>query len=101
MKKMLEAPEVKEMLSNPEKMQEVIQANPTTRAMLDSNPQMKAMMANTELLRESMEVLRNPDKVQEIINDPRVNDAAIKDLAGSQGQEAPPLKRGEKFAKTL
>lgn len=63
---MLDNPLVQSMMSNPDFLRSAIEMNPQMRQMMDSNPQLAQVLNNPELMRQSMELLRNPDAMSNV-----------------------------------
>lgn len=59
-----------------------MEANPQMRQMMDSNPQLREVFNNPELMRQSMEMMRNPDAMQHF---QRQQDLAMSQLENIPG----------------
>merc|ERR1712185_529352 len=60
MQQMMDSPMVQSMLKDPAMLQEMLGANPQAKAALDSNPMLSQMMSNPDLMRASMEAMKDP-----------------------------------------
>ncbi|ETW07053.1 hypothetical protein H310_03132 [Aphanomyces invadans] len=77
MQQMMESPLVQSMLSNPEIMRGMMQANPAMRTLLEQHPELNHVMNDPELLRRSMEAMRNPAAMREMM---RNQDTALRNI---------------------
>merc|ERR1712110_1174807 len=62
---MVDSPLMKAMLEDPVKMQEMMESNPQTKAMLDTNPEMRQAFSDPEMLKMSMQAMKNPSIMRE------------------------------------
>ena len=53
------------MMSNPEMMRSVFNANPQTQQLLERNPEVARMLSDPAVLRQTMELARNPQLMRE------------------------------------
>ena len=82
MAQMMNSPMMQSVLDNPDLMRSLMEANPQMRQMLDSNPQLREVFNNPELMRQSMEMMRNPNAMQHM---QRQQDLAMSQLENIPG----------------
>ncbi|RZC37258.1 ubiquitin, Rad60-SLD, and/or UBA domain containing protein [Asbolus verrucosus] len=78
----LENPLTQSLINDPENMRALIASNPQMRELVERNPEINHMLNNPELLRETMELMRNPSTYQELL---RSNDRAMANLESIPG----------------
>ncbi|OON15758.1 hypothetical protein X801_08435, partial [Opisthorchis viverrini] len=83
LRSMLENPMVQSLMSNPDVIRSLFQANPQMRELMERNPEVGHMLNNPELLRQSMEIARNPAMMQEMV---RNYDRALSNLESVPGE---------------
>lgn len=57
-------PLTQNLMSNPEIMRSLIQANPQMQQLMERNPEINHMLNNPDVLRQTMEIARNPAMLQ-------------------------------------
>lgn len=77
MQQMMSSPLVQGIMSNPDVMRSMIQSNPAMQQLLEQNPQLNHIMNDPELLRQSMEAMRNPAAMREMM---RSQDTALRNI---------------------
>ena len=70
------------LLDNPEILRSMIASNPQMQAMMDANPQIRHVLNDPSILRQSMEVMRNPAAMQQMM---RSQDLAMSQLENIPG----------------
>ncbi len=70
------------LLDNPDLMQSILLANPSTRALLDSNPQIRSALLDPDTLRTMMSAARNPAVMAEMT---RNQDRALANIEAMPG----------------
>lgn len=73
------------VLSDPNVMREMINANPQLRNLMESQPQVRQMLENPDTLRSMMDMARNPARMQEMM---RHQDQAMQHLESIPGGRA-------------
>ncbi|RQM16437.1 hypothetical protein DD237_003350 [Peronospora effusa] len=77
MRQMMESPMMQNILNNPDMMRNVMQSNPAMQQLMEQNPQLNHIMNDPELLRQSMEAMRNPAAMREMM---RNQDTALRNI---------------------
>ncbi|TMW63051.1 hypothetical protein Poli38472_005669 [Pythium oligandrum] len=77
MRQMMESPLMQSVMNNPEIMRSIIQSNPAMQQLMEQNPQLNHIMNDPELLRQSMEAMRNPAAMREMM---RSQDTALRNI---------------------
>ena len=78
----LDNPLTQSLMSDPERMRTLITSNPQMQELLERNPEINHMLNNPEVLRQTMELVRNPSVYQELL---RSNDRAMANLESIPG----------------
>jgi len=81
-RQMLENPMMQQMLSNPEILNSMIQANPQMRDLMERNPEVASTLNNPDMMRQTLELMRNPGAMQEMM---RNYDRAVSNLEAIPG----------------
>jgi len=81
MNSMNDSPIFQNMLSDPNFMQNAMNTNPEMQGLLDSNPELRQMFNDPDLLRSSMEMMRDPSAMRNMMRN--------QDLAMSQIENTP------------
>ena len=76
-RQMMDSPMMQNILSNSEVMRTVMQSNPAMQQLMEQNPQLNHIMNDPELLRQSMEAMRNPAAMREMM---RKQDTALRNI---------------------
>ncbi|CAI5733872.1 unnamed protein product [Peronospora destructor] len=74
---MMESPMMQNILNNPDIMRNIMQINPAMQQLMEQNPQLNHIMNDPELLRQSMEAMRNPVAMREMM---RNQDTALRNI---------------------
>ncbi|KAJ8914778.1 hypothetical protein NQ315_013281 [Exocentrus adspersus] len=82
LRSMLDNPLVQQLMSDPENVRAFITRNPQMQEIMERNPEINHMLNNPELLRQTMEFVRNPSMLQELL---RSHDRAISNLESIPG----------------
>ncbi|KAF9975598.1 Ubiquilin-4 [Actinomortierella ambigua] len=77
MNMLLSNPMVQDMMSNPEVVRRMMMSNPQTRQVMENNPEVAQMINDPAFLRQSLDMARNPNLMQQAM---RNNDRAISNL---------------------
>uniref|UniRef100_A0A1I7U6U3 Ubiquitin-like domain-containing protein n=1 Tax=Caenorhabditis tropicalis TaxID=1561998 RepID=A0A1I7U6U3_9PELO len=85
MRSVMENPFTQQLLNNPEFMRSIIQNNPQFQALIERNPEVGHILNDPNVMRQTMEMIRNPSMFQEMM---RNHDQAIRNLQGIPGGEA-------------
>lgn len=85
MQQMLNNPLLQNMMSNPQFIQSMIGENPQIQQLIQSHPELGHMLNDPEIMRQTMEMMRNPSMFNEMM---RNHDQAIRNLQGIPGGEA-------------
>lgn len=70
-------PMMQQMMSNPEIMRSLMQANPQMRQLMESNPEIAHLMNDPAMLRQSMQIASNPELMQQQL---RQQDQALNNI---------------------
>ncbi|XP_054160618.1 ubiquilin-1-like [Oppia nitens] len=82
LRQMMENPIVQQLMSNPEYVRQLLTANPQMQQLMERNPEISHMLNNPDLLRQTMEMVRNPAALQELM---RTQDRALSNLESIPG----------------
>ncbi|CAI4225214.1 unnamed protein product [Auanema sp. JU1783] len=85
LRRMMESPVVQRLLSNPDIMRSMFANNPQIQSIIERNPEVGHILNDPDVMRQTMELLRNPNMYQEML---RSHDLAIRNLQGIPGGEA-------------
>lgn len=85
MRQVMDSPLTQSLMSNPEIVRSLIQANPQMRQLMDRNPEINHMLNNPDILRQTMEIARNPAMLQELM---RNQDRAMSNLESIPGGQS-------------
>merc|ERR1719326_2414700 len=66
MRQIMNSPMMQNFMSNPELLRDMVTNNPQMRAVLDANPQLNHVLGDPELMRQTMEAIRNPAQMREM-----------------------------------
>lgn len=77
MRQMMDSPMMQGIMNNPEIMRSMMQSNPQIQQLMQSNPQLNHILNDPELLRQSMEAMRNPAAMREMM---RNQDTAMRNI---------------------
>lgn len=81
-RQLMDHPFVQNLISNPEYIRSLITSNPQIQQLLERNPEVNHMFNNPEVLRQTMEMMRNPAAFQELM---RTQDRALSNLESLPG----------------
>lgn len=79
---MLDNPMLQNLYSNPDMIRTILTSNPQFQQLVERNPELNHMLSNPEILRQSMEMMRNPSAFQELM---RTHDRALSNLESLPG----------------
>ncbi|XP_067933008.1 ubiquilin-2-like [Watersipora subatra] len=82
MRQILESPMMHAIFNNPEVMRSMITSNPQMRELMESNPEINHMLNNPDLMRQTLELVRNPAAMQEMM---RQQDRVLSNLESMPG----------------
>ncbi|CAG2162604.1 unnamed protein product [Oppiella nova] len=82
LRQMMENPIVQQLMSNPDYVRTLLTSNPQMQTLMERNPEISHMLNNPELLRQTMEMVRNPSMLQELM---RTQDRALSNLESIPG----------------
>jgi len=85
MRELMDSPLTHSLMSNPEIVRSMIQANPQMRQLIERNPEIGHMLNNPDILRQTMEIARNPAMLQELM---RNQDRAMSNLESLPGGQS-------------
>mmetsp|Transcript_45787 Transcript_45787/g.139090 ORF Transcript_45787/g.139090 Transcript_45787/m.139090 type:complete len:634 (-) Transcript_45787:399-2300(-) len=81
MSSIMNSPMMQNLMSNPDFMRNMMENNPQMRQVLDSNPELRHVLNDPNLMRRSMEMMRDPSAMQNMMRN--------QDLAMSQIENVP------------
>jgi len=67
LKDVIDSPLTQNLMANPEIMKSLIMSNPQLTRLMDRNPELYDLMGNQEVLRQTMEISKNPELLQELM----------------------------------
>lgn len=82
LRQMMDMPLVQQLMSNPDYVRTLLTGNPQMQQLMERNPEISHMLNNPELLRQTMEMVRNPAMLQELM---RTQDRALSNLESIPG----------------
>ncbi|XP_063982563.1 ubiquilin-1 [Diachasmimorpha longicaudata] len=82
MRQVFDNPLVQSLMDNPDNVRMLVSANPQMQELMQRNPEINHMLNNPELLRQTMELVRNPAMLQELM---RSHDRALSNLESIPG----------------
>lgn len=82
LRQLMDNPFVQSLMSNPDYMHQLIVGNPQMQQIMERNPELSHMLNNPDLLRQTMEMMRNPAMLQELM---RTQDRALSNLESVPG----------------
>merc|ERR1719310_1810536 len=62
----MESPMVQQMMENPEIMRSLMSMNPQMQQLMEQRPEIARMLEDPEMLRQSMQMIRNPSLMREM-----------------------------------
>jgi ubiquilin len=77
MQQMMNSPAMQQLLSDPARIRQMLQANPQMRALMESNPDVARQLEDPELLRRAMQAATNPEIAREMT---RSNDRTMANI---------------------
>mmetsp|Transcript_5235 Transcript_5235/g.9973 ORF Transcript_5235/g.9973 Transcript_5235/m.9973 type:complete len:589 (-) Transcript_5235:76-1842(-) len=77
----MNSPMMQSLMNNPDFFRNMMESNPQMRQLLDSNPELRHVLDDPELMRRSMEMMRDPSAMQNMMRN--------QDLAMSQIENIP------------
>lgn len=81
----MNSPIMQSILNNPDIFRSLIAENPQIQQLVESNPELGHVLNDPEIIRQTMEMMRNPTMFQEMM---RNHDQAIRNLQGIPGGQA-------------
>ncbi|GMT00222.1 hypothetical protein PENTCL1PPCAC_22396, partial [Pristionchus entomophagus] len=85
MQQMMNSPVMQSLMSNPQVLRSMLSENPQVQQLIESNPELGHILNDPEMMRQTMEMMRNPNMFNEMM---RNHDQAIRNLQGIPGGEA-------------
>ncbi|KAL1139315.1 hypothetical protein AAG570_006301 [Ranatra chinensis] len=82
LRQVIDNPFVQQFMSDPNNLRQLIMGNPQMQELMERNPEISHMLNNPELLRQTMELARNPSMLQELM---RSQDRAMSNLESIPG----------------
>lgn len=82
MSNLMNSPMMQNLMSNPDFMRNMMDSNPQMRQMLDNNPELRHVLDDPDLMRRSMEMMRDPNAMQNMM---RNNDLAMSQIENIPG----------------
>jgi ubiquilin len=82
MQQMLNSPLMQNLLDNPQVFQNMMEMNPQVRQLMDQNPELRQLFQDPQLMRQSMDLMRNPTHMQYLM---RQQDLAMSQLENLPG----------------
>jgi ubiquilin len=84
-RRLMDSPFMQQMMNNPEILRNMIGGNEHIQSLIRQNPEIGHLLNDPEILRQTMEMIRNPNMFNEMM---RNHDQAIRNLQGIPGGEA-------------
>lgn len=82
LRQIFETPIMQSIVNNPESMRDLITNHPQMQQLMERNPEISHMLNNPDILRQTMEIMRNPAMLQEVM---RTQDRALSNLESIPG----------------
>ena len=82
LRQMMENPLIQDLMSNTDYVRTLLTSNPQMQNLMERNPEISHLLNNPELLRQTMEMVRNPAMLQELM---RTQDRALSNLESVPG----------------
>jgi ubiquilin len=82
MNQMMSNPMIQSLLSNPDFMSNIMESNPQMQQVLNSNPELRQALRDPEIMRRSMEMMRDPSMMQQMM---RSQDLAMSQIESEFG----------------
>lgn len=82
LRQMFDNPMVQSLMSNTDYFRTLLTSNPQMQQLMERNPEISHLLNNPELLRQTMEMVRNPSTLQELM---RTQDRALSNLESVPG----------------
>lgn len=82
LRQMMENPLVQNLMSNTDYVRTILTSSPQMQQLMERNPEISHLLNNPELLRQTMEMVRNPAMLQELM---RTQDRALSNLESVPG----------------
>lgn len=82
LRQMMENPLIQDLMSNTDYVRTLLTSNPQMQQLMERNPEISHLLNNPELLRQTMEMVRNPAMLQELM---RTQDRALSNLESVPG----------------
>nr|XP_020458078.1 ubiquilin-1 [Monopterus albus]XP_020458079.1 ubiquilin-1 [Monopterus albus] len=83
--------------SNPQVTRQLILSNPQIQKLLETNPEMRDMFNNTDVIAQVLELVKNPDMIEEVIKN---EDRALDNLQPEQSNSEAITKDSDGLQKT-
>ena len=82
LRQVMDNPLVQDLMSNTDYVRTLLTSNPQMQQLMERNPEISHLLNNPELLRQTMEMIRNPAMLQELM---RTQDRALSNLESVPG----------------
>lgn len=82
MQQIMNSPMMENLLNNPDMIRNMMVNNPQMQQMLDANPQMRHILNDPAVLRQSMEMMRNPNAMQQAMRNQDLQMSQIENIPG-------------------
>lgn len=82
MRSIMNSPMMTQMMSNPELMSSLIQNNPQMQELMSRNPQLSQVLNDPEMMRRSMEMMRNPEAMRQAMRSQELAMSQIENMPG-------------------
>jgi len=79
---LMNSPIMQNMLNNPETMRNLMSSNPALNELMERNPQIRHVLDDPELMRRTMQMMRDPSSMQNMM---RQNDLAMSQIENLPG----------------
>lgn len=82
LRQMMDNPLIQDLMSNTDYVRTLLTSNPQMQQLMERNPEISHLLNNPELLRQTMQMVRNPAMLQELM---RTQDRALSNLESVPG----------------
>ncbi|CAM9385623.1 unnamed protein product, partial [Heterosigma akashiwo] len=82
MRNIMNSPMMQNLMNDPEMMRNIMTSNPQMRQVLESNPQLNHLLNDPQLMRQTMEMARNPEAMQQAMRNQDLAMANISNMPG-------------------
>jgi ubiquilin len=82
MSSVMNSPMMQNIMSNPDFMRNMMESNPQMRQLLETNPELRHILDDPEMMRRSMEMMRDPSAMQNAMRNQDLAMSQIENLPG-------------------